>query len=77
MGFIDIFIAKCRMLQRRDIFAIFLLAAFLLAAAVLVGLRNNFGLGSGSDCSYLPETDPVCVNRNPLPAGRLSKMGRP
>jgi len=44
---------------------IVLLAAFLLAASVSVGFRNNFGLGSGWDCSHLPETDPVCVKKPP------------
>jgi hypothetical protein len=64
------------MLQRGDILAIFLLAAFLLAAALSLGFRNNFGLGCGWDCSHLPETVPVCVTKSP-PVGRLCKMGWP
>jgi hypothetical protein len=42
MDFIDILIARYLMLQRGDILAIFLLAAFLLAAAV-------FAITSASD----------------------------
>jgi hypothetical protein len=74
MGFIDMFIARCRTFRRRDILAIVFFAALLLAVAFSevfsnnFGFRNNFGFQSGWDCSHLPETEPVCVKK-PSPGG--------
>jgi hypothetical protein len=70
MDFLKMFIARWRMLERRDIMAILLLAVFLAAAAVAVayvGIPGNAGLGPDWDCINPGNGDPVCV-RKPAPS---------
>jgi len=71
MGFVNMLIARWHALGRGDVVAIFLLAAFLIVAAVVFvefPILGNLGFGPEWECNYPGKGEPVCVKK-PAPSG--------